>query len=90
MELKIVIEKDPAFYEVWREGYVEWSDQKYYFWLIDPQRSNYEPEIRWYFKNVPREVRGMYNNILEAYKTKMYDNRDTKDNSDALPPKGGA
>lgn len=80
MELKIVIEKDPAFYEVWREGYVEFSGQKYYFWLIDPQRSDYEPEVRWFFRNVPRPVRLMYNNIIEAYKKAIENDRDIQDN----------
>lgn len=90
MELKIVIEKDPAFYEVWREGYVEYSGQKYYFWLIDPQRADYEVEVRWFFKTVPKEVRLMYNKIVEAYKTKMYDNRNNEDDGNALPSERGA
>ena len=73
LEAKFVINKDPSFYEIWHEGYVEYSGQKYYFWLIDPKSEDekhqqYEMEIRWFFKNVPREVRFLYPKIIEAFK----------------------
>ena len=73
LEAKFVINKEPSFHEVWHEGYVEYSGQKYYFWLIDPQGhdpdgKDYEIEIRWFFRNVPREVRLLYNKIIESYK----------------------
>jgi hypothetical protein len=72
---RIVINKDPSFVEVWHEGYIESKGERHYFWLIDPQgvdpRGNeYAPEVRWFFARVPREVRVMYNSIIEAFKQK--------------------
>lgn len=73
MENQIVINKEPSFTEIWHEGYVEVQGERHYFWLIHPQgvdyRGNeYEVEVRWFFKRVPREVRAMYNSIIEAFK----------------------
>ena len=70
---QIVISKEPSFTEVWHEGYIEANGERHYFWLIDPQgidpRGNeYAPEVRWFFARVPREVRVMYNSIIEAFK----------------------
>lgn len=76
MEASIVINKEPAFQEVWFEGYVEYSDTKYYFWLVDPQRvdengEEYEIDVKWFYKRVPMEVRAMSSNIIEAFKNKQ-------------------
>lgn len=84
MNAKIVINKDPSFYEVWHEGYVEYEDTRYYFWLIDPQRqdekgNDYEIDIRWFFKSVPMDVRRMQNAIIEAFKKDAHDNRKNQD-----------
>jgi hypothetical protein len=73
---RIVINKEPSFTEVWHEGYVEYNDKEYKFWLIhpqgvDPHGYEYECEIRWFFQRVPREVRAMYPYIIEAYKQKQ-------------------
>ena len=81
---QIVINKEMSFVERWHEGYIEANGQRHYFWLIDPQgvdpRGNeYAPEVRWFFARVPREVRAMYNSIIEAFKQKRYDNRTEKD-----------
>jgi hypothetical protein len=70
---QIVINKEHSFVEVWHEGYIESNGERHYFWLIDPQgvdpRGNeYAPEVRWFFARVPREVRAMYNSIIEAFK----------------------
>lgn len=70
---QIVISKEPSFTEIWHEGYVEVQGERHYFWLINPQgvdpRGNeYAPEVRWFFARVPREVRVMYNSIIEAFK----------------------
>jgi hypothetical protein len=70
---QIVINKEPSFTEVWHEGYVESKGEKHRFWLIDPQGVDpngheYAPELRWFFRRVPMEVRVMYNHIIEAYK----------------------
>lgn len=72
-QLQITINKDPAFTEIWHEGYVEYNSEKHYFWLIYPQgtdgRGNqYELEVRWFFRDVPREVRAMYPYIIESFK----------------------
>lgn len=80
-DTRIVINREPSFYEVWREGYVEYSGQKYYFWLIDPQRSDYEPEVRWFFNNVPVVVRAMYTFIIESYKKEPHDDAPAKPNN---------
>jgi len=47
--------------------------ERHYFWLInpngvDPRGNEYAPEVRWFFARVPREVRVMYNSIIEAFK----------------------
>lgn len=78
---QIVINKECSFIEVWHEGYVECKGQRHYFWLIDPQgvdpRGNeYAPEVRWFFARVPREVRVMYNSIIEAFKQTENDSTD--------------
>jgi len=71
---QIIINKEPSFYEIWYEGYVT-NDvgHKYYFWLVYPQHLDkndnpYEPEVRWFFSRVPREVRGLQSKIIEAFK----------------------
>lgn len=70
---KIVINKTPSFVEVWHEGYVEYKDEEHNFWLIQPQQKDpngldYEIEVRWFFQKVPREVRAMSPQIIEAFK----------------------
>ena len=70
---EIVINKEPSFYEIWREGFVTYKNKKHYFWLIYPQGldvngAEYECEVRWFFARVPREVRAMYPQIIESFK----------------------
>ncbi len=70
---KIVINKTPSFTEIWHEGYIEYNDEEYKFWLIhpqgvDPHGHEFECEVRWFFQRVPREVRAMYPYIIEAFK----------------------
>jgi hypothetical protein len=77
---QITISKTPSFTEIWHEGYVEHEGERHYFWLINPQgvdpRGNeYAPEVRWFFNRVPREVRQMYNAIIEAFKQTEDDQR---------------
>ena len=69
---KIEINKTPCFMEVWHEGFVEHEGEKHMFWLIDPQRMDkngleYNVEIRWFFRDVPREVRSLQSLIIESY-----------------------
>lgn len=91
MEAQIVINKEPSFREVWREGYVEYLGHKYYFWLIDPEGADekgeeYEMEVRWFFKRVPMEVRQMATQIIETFKTKNDDNRNKNGRQDNSLP----
>jgi hypothetical protein len=74
-QVTIAIEKTPAFTETWFEGFIEYDGQKHQFWIIDPVGGDYEVECRWFFKTVPPEVRRLYNNIIEAYKSIKDDRR---------------
>lgn len=70
--MKIAIKKEPEFKEVWYEGMVEYEGSVYQFWLVDPQSldpnsNQYEPEVKWFFKNIPREVRMAANEIVKHY-----------------------
>jgi len=78
-EISIAVEKTPSFVESWYEGCVEYQGKRHQFWIIDPEGSDYEMECRWFFKNVPREVRMMYNSIIESYKKIKDDRRKAKD-----------
>lgn len=74
----IVINKEPSFIEVWREGHIEHEGQKYQFWLINPvgtdsEGREYEMEVRWFFQRVPKEVRAMYPLIINAFKQTIED-----------------
>lgn len=78
--MTIAIKKTPEFMEVWFEGKVEYEGEVYQFWLVDPQSldpqgNQYEPEVKWFFKNIPREVRAAANEIV-----KHYLERDEEDN----------
>lgn len=73
MESKITINKEPSFNEIWREGHIEHNEKFHYFWLVHPQGldvngHHYEIEIRWFFSRVPKEVRALYPQIIEAFK----------------------
>jgi len=70
---QITINKTPSFNEVWYEGNIEHMGKQHFFWLIHPQGldtkgESYELEVRWFFSNVPREVRALYPQIIEAFK----------------------
>ena len=79
-DVKLSINKTQSFTEIWYEGSVEMNGAEYNFWLVDPRGKDpsgreYDVEVRWWFKQVPREIRSMHDTIVEAYK-KMKD--DTK------------
>lgn len=85
----VVIKEEPLFLEAWHEGTVTYEEKEYKFWLINPVRLNpdehdYEPEVRWFFKSVPIEVRAMYNEIIEQFKQARYDNRNIKNDRNSL------
>jgi hypothetical protein len=70
---QIVINKEPSFTEIWHEGYVEHNGEQHKFWLIhpqgvDPNGYEYEIDVRWFFQRVPREVRALHPQIIEAFK----------------------
>lgn len=70
---KIVINKTPSFTEIWHEGFIEYKDEEHKFWLLHPKGldvngNEYEIDIRWFFQRVPREVRAMVPQIIEAFK----------------------
>ena len=70
---QITINKEPSFTEIWREGSVTHDDIEHKFWLIhpqgvDPNGHEYEIDVRWFFQRVPREIRALYPQIIEAFK----------------------
>jgi hypothetical protein len=72
-QLKVSINKQPSFTEIWYEGSVELNGEEHKFWLIhpqgvDPNGLEYEVDVRWFFQRVPREVRAMYPYIIESFK----------------------
>ena len=81
-EVILSINKDPSFTEVWYEGCIEHDGEEYKFWLIDPQGKDpnghtYEVDVRWFFKQVPREIRRLVPQIIEQFKkAHHYDRRE--------------
>ena len=86
-QIVVSINKQPSFTEIWHEGVVMYNETEYMFWLINPrglddQGREYEIEIRWFFKQVPREIRAMSEQIIKDFKENRHDNpnstRDSK------------
>ena len=78
-QVKVSINRQPSFTEIWYEGSVEYDDRTFMFWLINPrgfdeQGREYEMEVRGWFKQVPMEVRKMSEQIINDFK-------DAKDDS---------
>ena len=76
---QIEINKEPSFYEIWHKGKVTHEGKEHLFWLIHPKRvdingNEYEIDVRWFFARVPREVRSLIPQIIDAFKTKAQDN----------------
>jgi hypothetical protein len=81
-QLKVSINKEPSFTEVWYEGEVMYNGQEHRFWLIHPRGKDlngneYEVDVRWFFQRVPREVRAMIPYIIDAFKQKAHDSTDS-------------
>jgi hypothetical protein len=74
----VSINRQPSFTEIWYEGSVTYDGKDYNFWLINPrglddQGREYEMEIRWWFKQVPREIRAMSETIIKDFKENRHD-----------------
>jgi hypothetical protein len=55
-----------------------YGDKEYNFWLINPrglddQGREYEMEVRWWFKQVPKEIRAMSEQIIKDFKENRHD-----------------
>jgi hypothetical protein len=79
---RIEINKDLSFVEEWREGKVFHEGKEHLFWLIHPKGvdingNEYEIDVRWFFARVPREVRALIPQIIDAFKSKAQDNATT-------------
>jgi len=77
-QITVTINKKPSFTEIWYEGNVEYDDKTYNFWLINPrgkdeQGREYEMEVRWWFKQVPMEIRRMSETIIKDFKENQHD-----------------
>lgn len=69
---EVSIDRKPSILEVWYEGSVTVDGEEHKFWLIDPQTPDptgnvYEVEVRWFFKQVPMEIRRLSEQIVQQY-----------------------
>jgi hypothetical protein len=76
--MTVSINRKPSFTEIWHEGSVTYENKEYMFWLINPrglddQGREYEMEVRWWFKQVPMEVRRMSEQIIKDFKENRHD-----------------
>lgn len=76
--ITVKINRQPSFTEIWYEGSVTHEDKEYNFWLINPrgkdeQGREYEMEVRWWFKQVPVEIRKMSETIINDFKENQHD-----------------
>ncbi len=71
-KVEVSIDRKPSIVEVWYEGSVTAEGIEHKFWLVDPQTPDpagnvYEVEVRWFFKQVPMEIRRMSDQIAQQY-----------------------
>jgi hypothetical protein len=76
--MTVSINRKPSFTEIWHEGSVNYEGREFMFWLINPrglddQGREYEMEVRWWFKQVPMEVRKMSEQIIKDFKENQHD-----------------
>lgn len=68
MESKIKITKEPTYTEKWYLGKVKHEEETYFFWLSQTDEYAQQPiKISWFYKKIPREVRGMKQNIIDVF-----------------------
>jgi hypothetical protein len=77
-QVTVSINRKPSFTEIWYEGTVTYDGKDYMFWLINPrgkdeQGREYEMEVRWFFKQVPVEIRAMSDTIINDFKANQHD-----------------
>ena len=82
-QITVSINRKPAFTEIWHEGTVQYGERTYMFWLINPtgfdeQGREYEMEVRWWFKQVPREISVLSEQIINDFKQQEDDTRTNK------------
>ena len=88
-EITVSINRKSSFTEIWHEGSVQYGDRTFMFWLINPrgfdeQGHEYEMEIRWWFKQVPMEVRKMSEQIINDFKDAKDDSSNSTRNSKSI------
>ena len=76
--ITVTINRKPSFTEIWYEGAVDYNGKEFKFWLINPrglddQGREYEMEVRWWFKQVPMEIRKMSETIINDFKANQHD-----------------
>ena len=76
--MTVSINRKPSFTEIWHEGSVTYENKENMFWAIKPrglddQGREYEMEVRWWFKQVPMEVRKMSDQIIKDFKESRHD-----------------
>ena len=74
----VEINRQPSFTEIWYEGSVKYDGRDFSFWLINPrglddQGREYEMEVRWWYKQVPKEIRAMSEQIIKDFKENKHD-----------------
>ena len=88
-QVTVTINRQPSFTEIWHEGVVTYNETEYMFWLINPrgldnQGREYEIEIRWWFKQVPMEVRKLSEQIINDFKDAKDDSTNSTRNSKSI------
>jgi hypothetical protein len=88
-QITVTINKQPSFTEIWYEGSVEFDNREYKFWLINPrgkdeQGREYEMEVRWWFKQVPMEIRRMSDTIINDFKEAKDDSSNSTRDSKSI------
>ena len=88
-QITVSINRQPSFTEIWHEGFVMYNETEYMFWLINPrgldeEGREYEMEVRWWFKQVPMEVRKLSEQIINDFKDAKDDSTNSTRNSKSI------